>query len=219
MAEEKNNGNDGGKGGEETVPKSDLDALRSKLDKRFSELRKEVDESKARASAAEAKLVPSEFDVKLPDSSDDDNGLSSETKGEIEKALEAGKSAKQNLATAINYALDQSAVAKSWEVASEFDVVDDREEIETRLKTADDPKSMEQLAQEIRLELKEAQLEKGKKTSDNESDESSNRKFDEGGGKGSPNTRTELNRKIDEAKTQEELDAVYEQVQASLTRK
>ena len=217
---EKEEGNKG-----DAPTKEDLDHLRSQLDTKLAAANKRAADAEGRASSAEAQVVGSKFNVNLPES---EEGLSDEQRTSIKGALQEGEDAQKNLATLVPRYLEQQAKALAFEVAVKSSAVDDVEDIRSRLSAIKTPTEMESLAKEIELEYREAKLaekstsKKGKDENPDDPDDTSKRQFDEGGGSGSANKVSAVEKKIDEISidsgssvedlknAQKDLDSVYE---------
>lgn len=218
MTEDKNDKGD-------APTKADLDTLRSQLDKKVSAAQKRASEAEGRASAAEAKVVNDNFKINIPEASEE--GISEEQRTELTGALKQGQEAQRNLATLIPKYLEQQAKALAFEVAVDSNATDDMDDILDRLSAIKSPNDMDALAKEIKLEYREAKIKDtadGKKgDKESKDDDTSGRKFDEGGGQGGINESSAVKKKIDEVKittqssaddinkAQQDLDSVYEQ--------
>lgn len=206
-----------------TVSQEDMNKLRASMDSKVSELTQRAETAEARANAKDQNQRLSDiYEVNLePKKNEDgeDQPLTPEQKTAVSKALESGKAAAGNLATTVNYALDQRSEVLSWEVASEIEALDDRKEIQGRIRKAKSPSEMDQIAREIKLEYKEdGKSPKGGKSKEDK-DDNSNRQFSQGGSRGSGTTSDELVRAIAEIDpgspdAQKELDKLKSKLPA-----
>lgn len=208
MAEETNEKNN-----QEMVPKADLDALRSTLEAKAAAARKEASEVKNRLREVETRIIPSDYEIKLEPDEDGEIKIDGSTKEKIGQLTKQAIEAKQNLASAVGYAMDASAKALSWEVAVEVKAVEEQEDIYEKLKAAETPREMEIMAKEIRLEYKSK---KPNTTSNEETGEGTpnSRQFATGQGKGTINVNQARLKAIEEIdindpEAQKKLDALY----------
>ena len=206
--------------GDKAPTQEEFNKLRSELDTKVAEANQRADDASNRASQAEARVVGDEFKVDLPDS---EESMTAEQRTSVAKALEKGAEASSFLKQMTPMLIESQAKALALEVALEHEAGSDVDSIRTRIKAGGTPAKMEALAKEISLEYKEKAIEakaKGKGDDDDADDSGSDRKFAEGGGKGSVSPNKFIKDvddiDIDDPDAQKNLDKLYETLTAKV---